>query len=115
MSTIRFGIVGVGNMGSLHCAYMKDVPDAQLAAVCDIDQAKRDKFASEFSVPGFATHQELLASKTCDAIVIAVPHYHHPPIALDALTVADDEDFLDQVESEANVPEAIRNGLRALY
>jgi 5-methylthioadenosine/S-adenosylhomocysteine deaminase len=37
------------------------------------------------------------------------------PIELDALTVADDEDFLDQVESEANVPEPIRTGLRALY
>jgi 5-methylthioadenosine/S-adenosylhomocysteine deaminase len=37
------------------------------------------------------------------------------PIKLDALTVADDEDFLDQVESEANVPEPIRTGLRALY
>jgi hypothetical protein len=31
------------------------------------------------------------------------------------LTVADDDDFLDQVESEANVPERIRKGLRALY
>jgi len=37
------------------------------------------------------------------------------PIELDALTVADDEDFLDQVEGEANVPEPIRTGLRALY
>jgi cytosine/adenosine deaminase-related metal-dependent hydrolase len=37
------------------------------------------------------------------------------PIELDALTVADDEDFLDLVESEANVPEPIRTGLRALY
>jgi cytosine/adenosine deaminase-related metal-dependent hydrolase len=37
------------------------------------------------------------------------------PIELDALTVAGDDDFLDQVEGEANVPEAIRNGLRALY
>jgi cytosine/adenosine deaminase-related metal-dependent hydrolase len=37
------------------------------------------------------------------------------PIELDALTVADDDDFLDQVESEANVPEEVRKGLRALY
>ena len=37
------------------------------------------------------------------------------PIELDALTVADDEDFLDLVESEGNVPDPIRKGLRALY
>jgi hypothetical protein len=37
------------------------------------------------------------------------------PIRLDALTVADDEDFLDAIEGQPNVPAPIRNGLRALY
>ena len=37
------------------------------------------------------------------------------PIELDPLTVADDPDFLTLIENQPNVPEAIRNGLRALY
>jgi len=37
------------------------------------------------------------------------------PIPLDPLTVADDEDFLDAIEAQPNVPPAIRNGLRGLY
>jgi hypothetical protein len=37
------------------------------------------------------------------------------PIELDALTVADDADFLDLVEQERNVPDPIRKGLRQLY
>jgi 5-methylthioadenosine/S-adenosylhomocysteine deaminase len=37
------------------------------------------------------------------------------PIALDPLTVVDDDDYLDQMEAQLNVPEPIRVGLRALY
>jgi len=37
------------------------------------------------------------------------------PIDLDPLTVADDDDFLDQIEEQPNMPAQIKNGLRALY
>jgi 5-methylthioadenosine/S-adenosylhomocysteine deaminase len=37
------------------------------------------------------------------------------PIRLDPLTVADDADFLDQIEAQPNVPDEIRQGLRGLY
>jgi cytosine/adenosine deaminase-related metal-dependent hydrolase len=37
------------------------------------------------------------------------------PIALDPLTVVDDEDFLEQVAGQPNVPEAVRDGLRGFY
>jgi hypothetical protein len=37
------------------------------------------------------------------------------PIALEPLTVVDDDDFLDQIASQPNVPEAVRDGLRGFY
>ncbi len=37
------------------------------------------------------------------------------PIALDPLTVADDANFLDEIEHQPNVPTPIRTGLRGLY
>jgi 5-methylthioadenosine/S-adenosylhomocysteine deaminase len=37
------------------------------------------------------------------------------PIDLDALTVVDDQNYLDQMDAQPNVPEAIRSGLRQLY
>ncbi len=37
------------------------------------------------------------------------------PIKLDALTVADDADFLIQIEAQPNVPDPIKRGLRDLY
>ena len=84
MDKVRFGVIGVGNMGSGHCSYMNSVAGATLAAICDSDDAKREKFCKQHSVPGFKTHAEMLASGTVDAILIAVPHYDHMPIAADA-------------------------------
>jgi hypothetical protein len=37
------------------------------------------------------------------------------PIKLDPLTVADDADFLSQIEAQPNVPEPVKKGLRAFY
>ena len=37
------------------------------------------------------------------------------PIKLDPITVADDADFLTQIEAQPNVPEPVKKGLRDLY
>jgi len=84
MSTVRFGIIGLGNMGSHHARYMNTVPGAALAAVCDIEAAKLEKFTTELKVPGFKTATEMMASGSVDAILIAVPHYDHMPMAAEA-------------------------------
>jgi len=36
-------------------------------------------------------------------------------LPLDALTVADDAEFLEQITKERNLPEPIKQGLPALY
>jgi predicted dehydrogenase len=87
MTKLRMGVIGLGNMGSAHSAYLFDnvVDRASLGVICDLDPEKLKKFSARYpGVPAFATHKELLASGTCDAILIAVPHYDHVPIAMDA-------------------------------
>jgi predicted dehydrogenase len=84
MEKVRIGIVGLGNMGSNHARSMNEVPGAQLGAVCDIDAAKLEKFATECGVRGFDNYQEMIGSGTIDAVLIAVPHYSHVPMALEA-------------------------------
>lgn len=46
MEKVRFGVVGVGNMGSQHARSLHSglVKNATLAAICDIDQKKTRKF-----------------------------------------------------------------------
>jgi len=86
MSIVRFGVIGLGNMGGFHVKYLSEgaVENAKLAAICDIDKPKLQKIADERKVPAYATHREMLDSGNVDAVIIATPHYDHPPIALDA-------------------------------
>ncbi len=83
-SVLRLGIVGVGNMGSTHATSILErrIPRLELAAVCDRDPARLARFAS---VPGFASHRELLASGLVDAVLVATPHYDHTSIGIDVL------------------------------
>ncbi len=82
--TVRFGIIGTGGMGSGHCNMMAQIPEAQLAALCDVNPDTLQPLAAKYDVPAFATHHELLNSGLVDAVIIATPHYFHPPIAEDA-------------------------------
>ena len=56
MEKVRFGVVGVGNMGSQHARSLHSglVKNATLAAICDIDQKKLENFKKEFMAAGNA-------------------------------------------------------------
>jgi predicted dehydrogenase len=81
MDKVRMGVVGLGNMGSFHTSYMNSLPDASLGAVCDLDPEKRKKFSEKHGCPAFEKYQDMINSKLIDGVLIATPHYDHPPIA----------------------------------
>jgi predicted dehydrogenase len=83
-SKVRFGVIGVGGMGSGHCSMIPQIPETQLTAVCDVEPNTLQRITQKHEVPGFSNHTELLDSGLVDAVVIATPHYFHPPIAADA-------------------------------
>lgn len=92
MEKVRFGIIGVGNMGSAHAkTFLKgNVENGVLTAICDLNQDKTDKIlALEFEgakdVAVFSDYKAMLDSGLCDAIIVAVPHYDHPRMTIDAL------------------------------
>ena len=82
---LRFGIIGVGNIGSAHAKalYEGRVHNAVLHAVCDIDPEKREWVRENF--PGvriFSDHETFFAHSQADAVILSVPHYFHPPYAI---------------------------------
>ena len=88
MENVRYGVIGIGNMGTSHSGWLAGgkIPGATLTAVCDIDE-KRRAWAKENlpEVVVFEDYKELLDSKLVDAVIIAVPHYLHPEMAIEAL------------------------------
>ena len=88
MENVRYGVIGIGNMGTSHSGWLAGgkIPGATLTAVCDIDE-KRRAWAKENlpEVAVFEDYKELLDSSLVDAVIIAVPHYLHPEMAIEAL------------------------------
>ena len=89
MTDVRFGIIGIGGMGRHHAQYLYggEIPGAKLAAVADAVPAARDWAQTRFegNVQVFESPSELLESGAVDAVIIATPHYLHPPLAIAAL------------------------------
>lgn len=82
---VRFGIVGVGGMGSGHASAMKNVEEVQLTAVSDAYKTTCDRVAGDNNVRGFYDYRELIDSGLVDAITVATPHYYHPPVSIYAM------------------------------
>ncbi len=86
MDKVRIGIIGIGNMGTIHANYLikSEVPNAELVAVCD-SNPDRIKWAKENlgeDIQTFETPDALFAAKCVDAIMVATPHYDHPGLAI---------------------------------
>ncbi len=81
-SAVSFGIIGTGGRGSYVGTHMSKDPNARLTAICDIFPDRVDQ--AKTRIPGadkartFKNHEELLALKDIDAVLIASPVFMHP-------------------------------------
>ncbi|HEX8372515.1 MAG TPA: Gfo/Idh/MocA family oxidoreductase [Chthoniobacterales bacterium] len=84
MKSIRLGVIGVGNMGGSHAQTVLGgkVPNCELAAVSDFNPKLAEKFPG---TPFFADGMDLIRSGTCDAVLIATPHFTHTSLGIAAL------------------------------
>lgn len=87
MEEIRMGIIGLGNMGTSHAQNICGgrVPGMKLGAICDISQARREYAKEHFpDVDVFESADAMFDSGLIDAVLVAVPHYSHPTLAIAA-------------------------------
>ena len=87
MDKVRFGIIGIGGMGSAHARCLAhEIKDAELTAVCDLnpDRLKWAKEQLPDTVQIFDNAKSFFASRAMDAVMIATPHYDHPILAVQA-------------------------------
>ena len=89
MEKVKIGIIGIGNMGTNHSKTITEgkVPELELVAVADGQETRRQWCKEHLpeSIKIFEKGSELIASGVCDAVLIAVPHYQHPELVIDAL------------------------------
>jgi len=84
MNSVRFGLAGLGNMGSIYARSLLagTIPRARLAAVAD-PTADLSPYAPQARI--FTSTEAMIRSGEIDAIVIATPHFLHTPLGIDAL------------------------------
>lgn len=84
LKKLRLGLVGLGNIGFHHANYLKAMENVELVGVCDIIAEKADRIAAECKTTAYYNHTALFEKSGLDAVLIAVPHYDHTSISIDA-------------------------------
>ncbi len=76
-SVVNVGVIGLGLRGTMFSRALGHNPRARLAAVCDVDAARRERVSAEYGVPAFAEARDLCAAPGLNAVIVATPDPLH--------------------------------------
>lgn len=82
---IRLAIVGGGFIASVHAEAIRQIPGAQLTAVCARDVSKAEKLAGPSHARAYDSFEALLEAGVAEAVLIATPSGSHREHAVPAL------------------------------
>ena len=86
---IRVGIIGCGGIANgKHMPALKQVPDCEMVAFCDVVPERAEKAAKDFGVEGarvYTDYKELLSDASIDVVHVCTPNRSHSFITVDAL------------------------------
>jgi predicted dehydrogenase len=90
--TINVGAIGTGGRCQHLLTALKQVPGVRVTAVCDVWDQHLEAGKRLADPSAFATrhHQELLARKDVDAVIIGAPDHQHVPLTIDACRAGKD-------------------------
>lgn len=85
MQKIRFGVIGMGNIGKFHADYLLDgkISRAGLTAVCSPSPDKLESY-KHAGIKIFSDGAQLIQSGLVDAVIIATPHFRHTTLGIAA-------------------------------
>src|SRR4051794_22627494 len=78
---VGIAVIGAGLLGWVHAGHVAgSVPNARLAAVCDLDPAIRERAQDAWCVQTYSDLDAMLADPAVDAVLIATTSSTHPPL-----------------------------------
>ena len=81
---IRFGIIGGGMAGPLNAGALRDIPEAEIVAFCDVKEDVAKKFSEEYHIPNWYTdYKEMLKRDDIDAVCVVTPPFLHEQMVVD--------------------------------
>lgn len=86
MKKLRIGMIGAGNIANMHIDSYKNVPNAEVVALCDIDEARLKKTAQKYGITKtYTSVTEMLNNEQLDAADVCVWNCNHAKCAIEAL------------------------------
>ncbi len=82
---LKFGIVGCGRIAPKHAEAISALEEADLIAVCDIDEEKAKGFAEKYNAEMYIEYDKMLENPDIDVINICTPNAQHADMAVQAI------------------------------
>ena len=78
MKKIKFAIVGCGSIGKRHIAVLDAEPEAEIVAICDIDNTKANEQSNLYNgIKIYNDYAVMLNEIDADIINVVTPHHLH--------------------------------------
>jgi predicted dehydrogenase len=81
---VRLGFIGTGGIAQAHLKRLREIPEAEVVALCDIDEARVRSAAEPLGAAVYTDGANLIAGERLDALYICVPPYAHGDLEIQA-------------------------------
>jgi UDP-N-acetyl-2-amino-2-deoxyglucuronate dehydrogenase len=85
MEKFQTAIIGCGTIFDVHAAAVQQLPEAQLAAVVDINETRAVEAAQRYDCRSYTDYRQMLQDRQIQVVHICTPHYLHAEMAIAAL------------------------------
>ena len=86
MEKVRIGLIGAGNIANAHMDAYKQVAEAEIVAICDIDKGKAERLAAKHGVGKYyGSMEEMIENETLDAVDVCVWNVNHAKCSIYAM------------------------------
>lgn len=83
MQKIRIAIIGVGIIGESHLNTYRNIPEAEVVAICDINEERLNYIGNKFGISRRFTHiGKMLEEKDIDAVDVCLHNNMHAPVSI---------------------------------
>lgn len=82
---VKVAIIGCGKIGIRHLEAYREIENADVVALCDVDDKLLREVSSRYGVSGYNDYEKTIGRKDIDVVDVCVPTRFHHEIILEAL------------------------------
>lgn len=88
MKKLKIGVIGLGGIANYHIWGIRESPDAEVWAICDVNEKSLAERGEALHIPEerrYLRHEDLFRNGELDAVMIGTPNFNHYQVAYDAI------------------------------